>query len=600
MKPYILSSGKIGSAALLCGFSLLLTVSGCGNNELKSASGEADSEEFDVFLEDLFCSEITGNTINLHYTLSHPENYGITEIPITLGDLSEEALLASAASLENTKASLEKFPYSSLSGKQQLTYDLLEDYLDTQISVADLTYYDEILRPSTGVQAELPVLYEEYRFHSESDIDDYLALIGLTGDYFDQIIAFEQKKADAGLFMSDFACNTIISQCRDFAAKKDDHYLVETFNNKIDRMEGLSDEEIDNYKLQNESLVTEVVIPAYETLATALESLLGTGTNDKGLCYFADGSRYYEYLVYYNTGCSSDISDIANMIRNQRTDDLAEAAELTKKYPDLWEECTDAALNNTDAATTVSKLQEAMLDAFPAAPDTRFTVSYIDECMEDYLAPAFYITSPIDDYTDNSIFINQSTDTSTVEYFTTLAHEGYPGHLYQTVMSYEAGLADVRNLFNYPGYVEGWATYVEMLSYYYTGLDDNVASMLQHNQSAILSLYASTDIGIHHDGWSYDDTVTFWNGYGITADDTIRDIYELIVEEPAHYLKYYVGYLEFLELKKMAQKKYLLHYDDVAFHRAILEIGPAPFDIIEKYFADYYTTSEETDTHPAY
>lgn len=76
--------------------------------------------------------------------------------------------------------------------------------------------------------------------------------------------------------------------------------------------------------------MTEVVIPAYETLATALESLLGTGTNDKGLCYFADGSRYYEYLVYYNTGCSSDISDIANMIRNQRTDDLAEAAELTK------------------------------------------------------------------------------------------------------------------------------------------------------------------------------------------------------------------------------------------------------------------------------
>ena len=186
MKPYILSSGKIGSVALLCGFSLLLTVSGCGKNELKSASGEADSEEFDVFLEDLFCSEITGNTINLHYTLSHPENYGITEIPITLGDLSEEALLASAASLENTKASLEKFPYSSLSGKQQLTYDLLEDYLDTQISVADLTYYDEILRPSTGVQAKLPVLYEEYRFHSESDIDEYLALIGLTGDYFDR------------------------------------------------------------------------------------------------------------------------------------------------------------------------------------------------------------------------------------------------------------------------------------------------------------------------------------------------------------------------------------------------------------------------------
>ena len=63
---------------------------------------------------------------------------------------------------------------------------------------------------------------------------------------------------------------------------------------------------------------------------------------------------------------------------------------------------------------------------FPAPPETTFTVSSIDECMEDYMAPAFYITSPIDDYAQNSIFINASTDTSSLRYFTTLAHEGFP------------------------------------------------------------------------------------------------------------------------------------------------------------------------------
>jgi uncharacterized protein (DUF885 family) len=117
-----------------------------------------------------------------------------------------------------------------------------------------------------------------------------------------------------------------------------------------------------------------------------------------------------------------------------------------------------------------------------------------------------------------------------------------------------------------------------------------VAALLQKNQSAILSLYASTDIGIHYNGWTFTDTVSFWSNYGISNEDTIRRIYELIVEEPAHYLKYYVGYLQFLELKDTAQKKYLFGFDEIAFHQAVLDIGPAPFDIVEKYLDDYYVT----------
>lgn len=204
------------------------------------------------------------------------------------------------------------------------------------------------------------------------------------------------------------------------------------------------------------------------------------------------------------------------------------------------------------------------------------------------MAPAFYITSPIDNYEKNSIFINAATDATTMRYFTTLAHEGFPGHLYQTVMSYEAGLSPVRSILNFPGYVEGWATYVEMISYHYAELEENMAELMSLNQSALLSLYATTDLGIHYDGWSFSDTVSFWSEYGISDTDALREVYELIVEEPSHYLKYYVGYVEFLELKKMAQETYGNHYSDIAFHQAILDIGPAPFAIVEKYLDSYY------------
>ena len=388
--------------------------------------------------------------------------------------------------------------------------------------------------------------------------------------------------------MSDYACNTLISQCSAFTADPDQHYLIQTFDHKIDAMSELMEEQKTLYKEKNAALVREHVLPAYTHLAAALTELLGSGKNDMGLCYFADGKDYYRYLVCHNTGSASDLPALQDRILEKRQSDLQQAAALLSENPQLKASQTTVRLPAADPIATLNGLQEAMRANFPAPPETTFTVSSIDECMEDYMAPAFYITSPIDDYAQNSIFINASTDTSSLRYFTTLAHEGFPGHLYQTVMSYEAGLHPVRFLLNYPGYVEGWATYVEMISYHYAGLDDDLASLLSLNQSALLSLYASTDLGIHYDGWSFSDTTAFWKDFGITDQTALREIYELIVEEPAHYLKYYVGYMEFVDLKEKAQETYGSAYSDIAFHKALLSIGPAPFSIIETYLDNYY------------
>ena len=507
MKHRFFSSinGKRGLSAVLCG-SLAISLFACsspsaGTTDFSSAESATASADFDDFLQQFFCNEVSSNTINLHFSLSDPESFGITDYPISLGDLSEEGIAEELARTENYLETLKSFDYSSLTTEQQLTYDLLADSFSLQIENADLYLYDEPLSPSTGIQSQLPILYEEYTFYDETDITDYLQLIALTDSFFEQIIAFEQKKADAGLFMSDFACDTLISQCEDFASEGENHYLIETFNNRIDAFDGLSQQKRESYKIENEKIVLEHVLPAYEHLADALTELLGSGTNEQGLCYFPDGKEYYEYLVYYSTGCSDTIKDIQTMVANERTKVLTEASDLMAEDPELWEKCDEVSLNNVDSTTTLNRLQSAMLTDFPAPPEVDFTVSYIEECMEDYLAPAFYITAPIDDYHSNSIYINASTDTSDISYFTTLAHEGYPGHLYQTVMSYEAGLSPARCVLNYPGYVEGWATYVEMQSYYYAGLEDSVASLLQKNQSAMLvSMHQPTSAFTMTDG----------------------------------------------------------------------------------------------------
>ncbi len=169
-----------------------------------------------------------------------------------------------------------------------------------------------------------------------------------------------------------------------------------------------------------------------------------------------------------------------------------------------------------------------------------------------------------------------------------MAHECYPGHLYQTVYSYSKDLLPIRYILYHGGYTEGWATYVEMLSYHYAGLDENMAEALMLNQDATLSLYATIDMGVHYDGWSLADTVDFLGAYGITTTSVISKIYQTIIENPANYLKYYIGYLEFLSLKEQAKKYYGNDYSELMFHTTILNMGSAPFYLLEKYFVKYY------------
>lgn len=553
-----------------------------------SSLNSAQNAAFDEFLLQLFRSEITQNTINLHFSLSSPASYGITDIPISLGGISGQAAEQNRAALENTVAALKRLDTEKLSKTQKLTYDILSDYLSMEQKGTDFSLYNEYLNPSSGIQAQLPVLYEEYRFYNEDDIKTYLKLLPLTGSYFEQIIDFEKEKSSAGLFMSDAVCKEVIEQCSRFADDGDDHYLILTFNKKVDDFKDLSDEQKTAYKKQNEKIVKEMIFPAYTSLASSLSSLLGSGKNEKGLCYLKRGRDYYKYLVYENTGCADSIADIETMIGQKRLSDLSEAAALTASNPDLWTDAQKLSLSSADPTSVLELLKERMQSDFPKAPDVSYSVSYIEECMEDYLAPAYYITAPIDDYNANSIYINAKTDATTMRYFTTLAHEGFPGHLYQTIMSYQSGLPAIRSILNYPGYVEGWATYVEMMSYHYAGLREDAATLLALNQSALLSLYASTDIGIHYDGWSLADTIKFWNDYGISDPDTIAEIYRYIISEPANYLRYYVGYLQFLELKDYAKEIFGSDYNEISFHQAVLSIGPAPFQIVKDYLKDFY------------
>lgn len=580
---------------LLCG-SLLFTgckpfsnaFNGTGNKPNNQSASNVNNQEFDDYLNDSFEESVVENTINLHYTLHNPSDFGIDDYEVTLGDFSKESRNEYSDEIEESLEELHEFDYDSLSAKQQIDYDVLEEYLSNNLELDKYSLYEEYLSPNNGYQSQLPVLLAEYDFNSVQDVDDYLALLKDIPRFYGEIMVFEHEKSEAGLFMSDLLCNQVIESCQSFIANPEENILITTFDNKISNVPGITDAEINYYKNLNSTYVNDYVFPAYQDMIDDLTGLLGTGKNDLGLYYFPDGADYYELKVQDATGCSDSIDEMYKDIEEHRTDLELQMALIYQKNNNIFDDCENCTLDYDNEEEMLESLQDSILEDFPKIENTDYTVSYVDDSLQDSLAPAFYLTAPIDNYEHNKIYINPSSSMEGIQLFTTLAHEGYPGHLYQTVMSYNYGLTPIRSLISCNGYTEGWATYIEMISYSYAGLDEDISSFLQINADYNISLYATCDIGLNYYGWTHDQLKEFWAPYGITDDETINELETLLLSDPGNYLNYYVGYLQFEELKDSQEDALGNDYSDVDFHRTILEIGPASFDVIDKHFETVY------------
>lgn len=549
--------------------SLLVLLAGCTKITIPTNANTA----FKNFTFCLFQQEVSSNTLNLHYSLQEPEKYGITETATTLGtfDFNEISVLAS---IENLDSALHKFSYHTLSDENKITYDILEHYFSTLKTDASYYLYEEPLSPITGIHAQLPILLAEYQFYKPEDVKTYLALLKTLPDYFASLARFEQQKAAAGLFMSDTQADAVVEQCNAFLSTGNDNYLFFTFKERLDEIQKISSTEKETLIKENQAIVTDYILPAYKNLADSLTALKGSRKTDSGLYSLENGKEYYTHLVTRETGSSKSIAVLKARIKNQLHSDLTDLQSTIAEYPNLAEQTSDI----TETPDIILKNLETKIAAsFPTAASVNVQVKYVPKPLENYLSPAFYLIPSIDQYSENTIYINQAHNLADIHLFTTLAHEGYPGHLYQTTYFAGTNPDPIRTVLNFTGYVEGWATYAEMCSYYISPLEKPHATLLQKNNSLILGLYANADIGIHYDGWSVSDTLQFFSSYGINDPETIQEIYDSIVGDPANYLSYYIGYLEILDLKKetdLSQK---------VFHKKILEIGPAPFDVVEKY-----------------
>lgn len=546
-----------------------------------------EDSRFEKFTDSLFSQEICSNTLTLHYTLAHPEEYGITDYAISVGSMSSAPDPGRWEKLGEYTEKLQDFRYSRLSSENQATLDMLLLYFTTEQSAQRFFYLEEPLGETLGIQAQLPVLLAEYTFYDKQDIADYLRLLGTIDTYFEEILAFEQEKSRQGLFMNDQSLEGIISQCQEFISGTQENFLTEVFQDKLEAFsqdtEELTSQETQNCLEAHRRAMESHVIPAYQELIQGLSALKGTGKNEKGLRHYPGGRAYYQYLLQSQAGVYDTVDDIEEMLYSQLTADYQEMGKLLKEKPSLIASIYHNSYTMESPEAALETLEEACARDFPTLPKPQYQVKYVHPSLSEFLSPAFYLTPPMDTQSPNIIYINQASQATDLELFATLAHEGFPGHLYQALYFRQNDPPAIRSLVTNGGYIEGWATYIESYGYQYAPVDPDLSRLLWLNRSINLCIYSLLDVGIHYYGWSKANAAQYLKPFGITDSSLVEEICQSVIEAPANYLRYYLGYLNFLELRQEMQEREGDQFDLRGFHRQVLEIGPVQFPVLKKY-----------------
>ena len=612
-KKRLLRTCKNVMAAAIC-ISLAVGLSACGetqgerrhlndkndtteNTERAQESFSEDAlkkqQEFEQYLDDYFKDVVTDDTLTYNYTIKDGADYGLEEPEVTLGDpgMTAEEIGQDKEEFGGWVKKLDAIDRSCLTEDQKLTYDVLDEYFEVSAGIFDNVYLYEPFSPMRGLQANIATNFTDYRFDDKGDVERYIELLGQIPDYFAEYLDFEQEKSEKGYFMSDAVCDKVISQCEDFVADKENHFMVTTFNDNIDALDFLTDEEKAEYKEANKQAVVNSLLPAFENVAAVLSGLKGTGTNDGGICNYDGGKEYYEYLLKNFAGTAKSPEEVIDMLDTELQKLMVSLYQYYLGNQAAYEyfasnyDSIFAAADQMTASEMVDKMMETASEHYPDAGTINYKAEALDKNLETIMDDvlAYYMAPAIDDPDNNLIRVN---GLHTDGMWTTLAHEGYPGHMLQNAYYMSTDPEPVRTLMNFLGYKEGWAMYACYDSLYYYEYEepeygDTIAALYQLNDEMSYLMMGRVDLGINYEGWTLQDTADYLTKNGMDGSDA-QELYTTMVGDPAVYQSYSTGYYEMKELRDYAEEKMGDDFDLKTFNTIILETGPCQFDILKE------------------
>ena len=565
----------------------------------KKDSGE-EQKKFDEFMKQEFVESMEQSYPNTHIILENPKDYGVdtskTKVQIDK-ELNETTMKENKELNEKSAKAFKEFDRDTLSDEQKETYDIYSYMLDytTEMNDSKFDYMSMPLESMTGMHTQLPTLFSDWTLRNEQDVKDVITLMKSVRPYMDSILAYTKKQEEKGTLMLDI--KSVKEYCEKVVKEDVNSSVLTGLNESIDNLK-LGDDKTKQYKAELKKAFQEYFLPAYSDIIKTMKELDSSKNNTLGLSHMKNGKEYYELLFKQATGTDKSIEDIKKELNSMSRSSLLAVQSVISKNKNLYDEYVNGKIKTKykDFESMLKDLDKDIKDDFPSVGTLNYRIRTIGEDLASGGVAAYFNIPALDGTTPKQIRVNMLEDALNVqslETFSTVAHEGIPGHMYQIAYAYKNVKDPWRNsMASFLGYTEGYATYTELYALKY--LDGVSADAVKLQQNMVVyqdCLIALADIGIHYEGWTKEDLSNFLEENGLGVSD-VSDFYNQLQANPTAFLSYYVGYVQIANLKKDAQEELKDKFNDRDFHEAILKSGAAPFHVVEENVKDYIESAK--------
>jgi uncharacterized protein (DUF885 family) len=507
-----------------------------------------------------------------------------------LGDFSLAASARQDAIDRGFRTRLAAISSDGFPEQDRISHELMLRELDQRMTDYSLKTYEMPLTQFRGIHMDLADIPRSLPFHSVKDYEDYITQLHEMPLAFEQTVEVLKQGEKDGLMPVRFLLEQIPAQCEGIIAE--DPFLLPTtkFPSSISAADQkrLTDEII--------SAANTQVLPAYKRFAAFVANDYAPhGRTTIGLSSLPDGARRYQNAIHEETTTNMTPAEIHALgLReiariNGLLTDLAHKAG----YPDL--KSFRAAINSDpkyiptssdqiveDFRHYVSQMEPRLPELFLDYPKAKLVVEAVPVSQPQM--GTHYVGGKADGSTPSRVVVATSNyaHRRLISDETQAYHEGIPGHELQvTIQQHLKGLPAFRSEILNNAYAEGWAVYAEALGKEIGFFQDPASDYGRLNLELMRAVRFVVDTGIHADGWTRDQAVSYFRESGAADEPTIQAEIDRYIALPAQSLSYKIGQLKIRELRARAQQQLGPRFDIRKFHDEILSAGSLPMDMLD-------------------
>jgi len=564
---------------------ILLFTTGCGNGgEPTEKQLTAEQTKFEEYLKDELIYYISLNKLDAHFAFKDLTPYGMENMEASLGSAQGYDYEALKESLGKLNAINKEW----LTERYQNIYDRYKLAIEEKLEFEGLDDYNFLFSPSFQTVSMLLTSFTEFDIRNEQDIKDFIAYVVDSERYLDDCIELTKKQIEKGIIQSNYTLQGIIMQCQTFIDSGNKNAVTVVMSKRIDQFDGISSEQKTEYKNQLKEAVNNNLMGGLKNVISLMKSSMGKATNSSTYSNWPDGKKYYEALLKTKTSSKMSVEQTKQLLENEIDYCVEQLAILEKENPKLYFSY-HVFFEMDDPVEMLEQLKSQMSKFFPDPIVTTYEVDYLDSSISLSSIAAYYLIPPLDDYTHSHIKVRHGAD------FITVAHEGFPGHLYQATyeLANTPAPSPILGYMHFTGFVEGWATYAEYYAYSMSTdeITNAVIDYASYGNRLQRALIALVDILANYDGLSKSELIAYYTNKGWEA--LYADAYySSSIEEPAFRISYATGRIMLLNLKEKAEEALGDKFDLVEFHKVILDTGNSTFEYLETKIDEYIASKK--------